>query len=132
MPFGTASIGRYMPTPGGRITPTRDNAEVNLMSAFSVGRMNDDGLQDAVLANVLREFVELGVRNLGARVFGVFVEAGAPSRAGLAAVLVAAGGAGAASGAAGASSRSSCRLPDLLHGMRVRMLGIVPMSLEER
>ena len=48
----------------------------------------------------------------------------------LAGVPVTAGGAGSASGAAGASSRSNCRLPDLIHGMR--MLGIVPMSLEER
>ena len=38
--------------------------------------MNDDGLQDAVLANVIRGFVDLGFRTLGARVVSVFVEAG--------------------------------------------------------
>lgn len=57
-----------------RCTPPL-GAKVNLVSVFGVSRMDDDGLQDAVLANVLREFVQVGVRDLGARVVGVLMEA---------------------------------------------------------
>ena len=56
--------------------PPPPGAEVNLMPSLGVSRMDDDGLQDAVLADVLREIVDFGVGDLGARVVGVCVEAG--------------------------------------------------------
>ena len=51
-------------------------AEVILMQPRSIGGLNDDGLQDAVLSDVFHEFVELGFRDLAARVVGVMVEVG--------------------------------------------------------
>lgn len=49
-------------------------AEVDAVAAIRIGGMNDDGLQDAVPADVVGECVELGVGELGARVVRVFLE----------------------------------------------------------
>ena len=49
-------------------------AEVDAMLALFVGGMNNDGLQDAVLANVFGKLIQLGFGELGARVGGVFAE----------------------------------------------------------
>ncbi len=47
-------------------------AEVDAVAALRVGGMHDDRLQDAALADVVGEFVDLGVGELGARVVRVF------------------------------------------------------------
>jgi hypothetical protein len=46
-------------------------AKANLMPTIGICRMNNDGLQDAVLTNVLGKLVELGFRHFGARVLRV-------------------------------------------------------------
>ncbi len=43
----------------------------DLVPPRGIGGVNDDGLQDAVLSDVIREFIELGFRDLGARVVAV-------------------------------------------------------------
>jgi hypothetical protein len=47
---------------------------VDAVLPLLVGWMHDDRLQDAVLADVVGEFVDLRFRKLGARVGGVFAE----------------------------------------------------------
>lgn len=49
-------------------------AEVDAIATGRVGGMHDDRLQDAVLADVLGEFVELNFGELGARVGRVLLE----------------------------------------------------------
>jgi hypothetical protein len=56
-----------------RCTPPL-RAEVDAVSALLVRRMNDDRLQDAVLPDVVGKLVQLGFRELGARVVRVFAE----------------------------------------------------------
>lgn len=45
--------------------------EVNLIPPHRVDGMNNDGLQDAVLADVFGEFLEFGLGKFGARIVGV-------------------------------------------------------------
>ena len=49
-------------------------AEVNAVPTLLVSRMNDDGLKNAVLADVFGEFVQLGFGELGAWVVRVFAQ----------------------------------------------------------
>lgn len=69
--------------------------------------MNDDRLQDAVLADVLDEFVELGIGNFGAWVVRILVQARHRQQQGLPAVTVVAIGGAETSATSTASSRSS-------------------------
>ena len=46
-------------------------AEVKAVAALRVGGMRNEGLQDAALANVVGEFVDLGVGELGAGCSGL-------------------------------------------------------------
>jgi hypothetical protein len=46
-------------------------AEVNEVASVGICRPHDDRLQDAVPANVLGQFLQLGLRKLGARVVRV-------------------------------------------------------------
>ena len=48
-------------------------AEVNTVATFVIARMHDDGLQDAVLADVFSQLVELCVGEFGPRVVSIFV-----------------------------------------------------------
>lgn len=49
-------------------------AEVDAVTPLLVGGVNDERLEDAVLANVLHEFVDLRLGKLGARIVGVFAQ----------------------------------------------------------
>jgi hypothetical protein len=62
--------GHFWQTHSLRGKPTF-SAEVDLMPTLAVDRVNDDGLQDAVLANVFGKFGQLGLGNLGAWVLRV-------------------------------------------------------------
>ena len=44
------------------------------VAALPIGRVHDDGLQDAVLADIFGQFGELGLGVLGARVVAVFIQ----------------------------------------------------------
>ena len=50
-------------------------AEVDLVAALRIGGMDDDGLQDAALTDVVGEFAEIGVGEFGAWITRVFVDA---------------------------------------------------------
>ena len=54
--------------------PQTLGAEVDEVATVPIGRVHDDGLQDAVLADVFSQLLELGVGKFGARVVAVFVQ----------------------------------------------------------
>jgi hypothetical protein len=72
--FLQANALRGKPTPG---------PKVNLMSAFSVGRVHNDGLQDAVLAYVFSQLIQLGLGDFSARVVRVSEQLGQRQHQGL-------------------------------------------------
>jgi hypothetical protein len=47
---------------------------VNQVATVAIGSVHDDGLQDATLADVFSQLLELGIRKFGARVAAVFVQ----------------------------------------------------------
>ena len=71
---GIADNDRDFQQPNPSSCPPPLGTEVDSVSAGCVRRVNDDGLQNAVLSDVLGKFVEVGLRKLGARVVGVFVQ----------------------------------------------------------